>query len=181
MRIAFTTLAVAAGLALSGCNVVLPLADGSERAAKAGTGATAITLGQRQQGEITSASGLNYADGSRHQLYAITLDAGQPVALRLEGALAGSLSVFSGDRLVAITSAGGREEGATRLAFRAADAGRYLVTVSGRGPRAYGPYTLQTEALVPYDGKPLVGEGEIIDWLTTARQDYTLRAERAGL
>lgn len=180
MRIASTALAFAAGLALSGCNLVLPSADGRERAADTGGDATAITLGQKQPGEITTASGLNYVDGSRHQLYALTLDAGQPVALRLEGALAGTLSVFSGDALVASTAAGGGE-GPTRLAFRAAGAGRYLVAVSGRGARAYGPYTLQAEALVPYDGKPLVGEGEIVDWLTTPRQDYTLQVARAGM
>lgn len=103
------------------------------------------------------------------------------MALRLEGALAGTLSVFSGNALVATTAAAGSSEGPARLAFRAQDAGRYLVAVSGRGARAYGPYTLQAEALVPYDGTPLVGEGEIVDWLTTPRQDYTLQVERAGL
>ncbi|WP_101927292.1 MULTISPECIES: ABC transporter substrate-binding protein [Luteimonas] len=86
--------------------------------------------------------------------------------------------MFQGTTLVAATTPEAEE---TTLAFRAATAGDYTVAVSGDSAAAYGPYTLQAQALAAYDGQALVAGSDVVDWLTRARQDYTLQADKAGL
>lgn len=177
MRVATLGLAVSAGLLLSGCGLNVPGVGGSEGATSAprtDAAATKLTLDNEVSGEITSSSGINYSDGSRYQRFSLALTEGQAVSLSLEGALPGVVAVFNGDQLIA------RGEGAG-LAFRATSAGDYLVAVSGSGPEAFGPFRLGAKTIVAYDGKPLVGEGEIMDWLTGSAKDYTLQVERAGL
>ena len=177
MRVAAITLAVSAGLLLSGCG---PGGSGAEEdagaatVAKAEPGATALAIDGDVAGEITSSSGLNYSDGSRYQRFSLPLTEGQAVSLTLEGPLTGTLAVFNGDQMIA------NGEG-PNLAFRATTAGDYLVAVSGRGASAYGPFRLGAKTIAAYDGSPLAGEGEVMDWLTGRAQDYTLQVDRAGL
>ena len=130
-------------------------------------------------GEITSATPLNYSDGSRSQLFSLQLAAGQAVALQLEGPLKGSLSVFHGDTLVARTDCDC--EDVTRLSLRADKAGQYLVAVSGADARAYGPFQLRSSPIVAYDGKPLAAGQRITDWLRGEQQAYTLQVDKAAL
>lgn len=177
MRVAAMSLAVSAGWLLSGCGLNVPgTGGGSGDAATARTdaGATALALDGEVAGEITSSSGINYSDGSRYQRFSLPLTEGQAVSLSLQGALPGTLAVFDGDQLVARGDGPG-------LAFRATSAGEYLVAVSGRGAEAFGPFRLGAKTIAAYDGKPLVGEGEIMDWLTGSAKDYTLQVERPGL
>ncbi|MBD8695383.1 ABC transporter substrate-binding protein [Stenotrophomonas sp. CFBP 13718] len=172
MRIATTLLAAGLALALSGCGLKQAGADGA-KAASLGFGKTAV-------GEITSASPLSFSDGSRYQLYAIELKDKQAVSLKLSGALSGALSVFREDGTL-VTRGEASEEGPVEVTFRADGAGRYRVAVNGDGASAYGPYRLQAAEVVPYDGKPLVGSGQIVDLLASDRQEYTLQVEKAGL
>ncbi|MCD9007363.1 ABC transporter substrate-binding protein [Luteimonas sp. XNQY3] len=177
MRVAAMSLAVSAGLLLSGCGVNVSgsgAGSGDATTAKADAGTTALAIDGEVAGEITSSSSLNYSDGSRYQRFSLPLTEGQAVSLSLEGALPGTLAVFKGDALIA------RGEG-PGLAFRAKSAGDYLVTVSGRNAEAFGPFRLGATSIAAYDGKPLAGEGEVMDWLTGRAQDYTLQVERAGL
>ncbi|MGO3127016.1 MAG: ABC transporter substrate-binding protein [Luteimonas sp.] len=177
MRVATLGLAVSAGLLLSGCGLNVSETgggDGAATTAKTDAGTTALALDGEVAGEITSSSGINYSDGSRYQRFSVSLTEGQAVSLTLEGALAGTLAVFNGNQLIA------RGEG-PGLAFRAKSAGEYLVAVSGRGAEAFGPFRLGAKTIAAYDGKPLAGEGEIMDWLTGSAQDYTLQVERPGL
>ncbi|MDR6990528.1 ABC transporter substrate-binding protein [Luteimonas sp. 3794] len=177
MRIAALSLAVSAGLLVSGCGFNVSGSGDGDRAATTGqrepdTGALAID--GEVAGEITSSSGVNYSDGSRYQRFSLPLAEDQAVSLSLEGPLAGTLAVFDGDQLIARGDGPG-------LAFRAKAAGDYVVAVNGRGADAYGPFRLAANAIEAYDGKPLVGEGEIVDWLTGSAKDYTLQVERPGL
>lgn len=172
MRIATTLLAAGLALALSGCGLKQAGADGA-KAASLGFDKTAV-------GEITSASPLSFSDGSRYQLYAIELKDKQAVSLKLSGALSGALSVFREDGTL-VTRGEASEEGPVEVTFRADGAGRYRVAVNGDGASAYGPYRLQAAEVVPYDGKPLVGSGQIVDLLASDRQEYTLQVEKAGL
>jgi len=172
MRIATTLLAAGLALALSGCGLKQAGADGA-KAASLGFDKTAV-------GEITSASPLSFSDGSRYQLYAIELKDKQAVSLKLSGALSGALSVFRDDGTL-VTRGEASEEGPVEVTFRADGAGRYRVAVNGDGASAYGPYRLQAAEVVPYDGKPLVGSGQIVDLLASDRQEYTLQVEKAGL
>lgn len=172
MRIATTLLAAGLALALSGCGLKQAGADGA-KAASLGFDKTAV-------GEITSASPLSFSDGSRYQLYAMELKDKQAVSLKLSGALSGALSVFREDGTL-VTRGEASEEGPVEVTFRADGAGRYRVAVNGDGASAYGPYRLQAAEVVPYDGKPLVGSGQIVDLLASDRQEYTLQVEKAGL
>jgi len=177
MRVAAITVAVSAGLLLSGCGFNVSGDGGKAEAAttaRADAGTTALKIDGEVAGEITSSSGVNYSDGSRYQKFSLPLTEGQAVSLTLEGPLTGTLAVFNGDQMI------GRGEG-PGLSFRATTAGDYLVVVSGRGAEAYGPFRLGAKVIAAYDGKPLAGEGEVMDWLTGSAQDYTLQVERAGL
>lgn len=179
MRVTAMSLAVSAGLLLSGCGLNVPGigggdGDGAATTARTDAGTTALAIDGEVTGEITSSSGVNYSDGSRYQRFSLPLTEGQAVSLSLEGALSGTLAVFKDDQMIA------HGEG-PNLPFRATSAGDYLVAVSGRGAEAFGPFRLGAKTIEAYDGKPLVGEGEVTDWLTGTAKDYTLQVERPGL
>ena len=133
------------------------------------------------RGEITSATPVNYSDGSRSQLFALQLSANQAVSLKIEGALNGVISVFHQDMLVTRTTPCECANGSTQVGFRADKAGQYLVAVSGANARAFGPFRLSATPIQTYDGKPLKGEAHITDWLINGGRNYTLQVDTAGL
>ena len=94
------------------------------------------------RGEITSATTINYSDGSRSQLFSLQMSANQAVSLKLEGALNGVISVFRQDMLVSRSQSCDCSNGTAQLGFRADKAGQYLVAVSGADARAFGPFRL---------------------------------------
>ncbi len=141
--------------------------------------ARSLALNGEANGEITSASPINYSDGTRSQLFSLQLNAGQAVALKLDGPLDGSLSVFLRDSLVSRTESG--ENGNTTLSMRADKAGQYVVAVSGSNARAFGPYQLSAAPIATYDGKPLTAGRRITDWLQGQDKSFTLQVEQAGL
>lgn len=173
MRLAAITLAVATVLVAGGCNRIGGGADAGK--------AASLDFDKPVSGEITSRSGINYNDGSHHQLYQIKLEDKQLVGLKLTGSLSGSIAVFNDGSLVASSNTGYEREGDVSLAFRANGGGTYQVAVNANGSTDYGPYRLRAEKLVPYDGKPLAGSGEIVDILAGGPQDYTLQVDKAGL
>lgn len=173
MRLAALTLAVATVLVASGCNRIGGGADAGKTAS--------LDFDKPVSGEITSRSGINFNDGSHHQLYQITLEDKQLVGLKLTGSLSGSITVFSNGSLVASSNAGYGREGDVSVAFRANGAGTYQVAINANDSTDYGPYRLRAEKLVPHDGKPMVGGGEIVDMLASDRQQYTLQVDKAGL
>lgn len=146
-------LAISTGMALA-------LASHAAQAARP----LSLAIGQQVRGEITSADTLNLSDGSRSELYAIELDAGQAVAFEVSGALSARLSLLHEDMLLARSS-----EDASSLSVRAPSRGRYLLAVSGRDANAYGPYTLEGKALQVYSGGPVVVGQAIHDWADSAR------------
>lgn len=150
--------------------------------AAASPGATAanpspLALGQQVRGEITSADLLNWRDGSRSELYAITLAADEGVRLEVAGALRAQLSVFHDGQLVQ-ASADSRDEAS--LVLRASRAGRYVVAVSGADASAYGPFTLAATALRTYTGGELSPGDSISDWASEPRR-IPLRIAREGV
>lgn len=79
MRLAAITLAVATVLVAGGCNRI----GGGAEAGKAAS----LDFDKPVSGEITSRSGINFNDGSHHQLYQIKLEDKDLVGLKLTGAL----------------------------------------------------------------------------------------------
>ncbi|HDS1126035.1 TPA: ABC transporter substrate-binding protein [Stenotrophomonas maltophilia] len=173
MRLAALTLAVAAALVAGGCNRIGAGMDAGK--------AASLEFDKPVSGEITTRSGINFNDGSHHQLYQIKLDDKDLVGLKLTGRLSGSIAVFNNGSLVSTSTTVYEREGDVSLAFRANGGGTYQVAVNADGPSAFGPYRLRAEKLKPYDGKPLVGSGEIVDMLDGDAQDYTLQVEKEGL
>lgn len=169
--------------------VALPLALVLSACQKPGSSnAASLVVGDSTRGEITSSSPLNYNDGTRHQSYNISVKNGEAVALELDGALNGTLSVFDGQNLIAGNNrSGGVYDGEgdaspqNSVAFKAAKDGTYLVAVNSLDPSSFGPYTLRASSITPYDGKPLGPDSEAIDWLINAEQEYTLKAAKAGI
>ncbi|WP_369040489.1 ABC transporter substrate-binding protein [Stenotrophomonas maltophilia] len=173
MRIAALTLAVATVLAVGGCNRMGGSADSGK--------APSLEFDKPVSGEITSRSGINFNDGSHHQLYQIKLEDKALVGIKLTGALSGSVAVFNDGSLVASSSAGDERSEDVALAFRSTGAGIYQIAVNANGPAAFGPYRLRVEELVPYNGMPITSGGEILDLLASRSQDYTLQVDKAGL
>lgn len=173
MRLAALTLAVAAVLVAGGCNRIGAGMDAGK--------AASLEFDKPVSGEITTRSGINFNDGSHHQLYQIKLDDNDLVGLKLTGRLSGSIAVFNNGSLVSTSNTVYEREGDVSVAFRANGGGTYQVAVNADGPSAFGPYRLRAEKLEPYDGKPLVGGGEIVDMLGGDSQDYILQVEKEGL
>ncbi|MET3009398.1 ABC transporter substrate-binding protein [Stenotrophomonas koreensis] len=177
IRTSTLALAVIAGLTLSGCDK-LPI-PGLKQIA--GATANTLPLDKEVRGELTSSSGLNYNDGSRHQVYTLNLEANQAVELQLGGALNGGLAVFKGPLLVASTQASEYGSSGNSLAFRSTEAGAYTVAVNGSQASAYGPYQLTAKPIAAYDGKPLSPGEHAIDWLINERQEYQFTIATAGV
>lgn len=173
MRLAALTLTVAAVLVAGGCNRIGAGMDAGK--------AAPLEFDKPVSGEITTRSGINFNDGSHHQLYQLKLDDNDLVGLKLTGRLSGSIAVFNNGSLVSTSNTVYEREGDVSVAFRANGGGTYQVAVNADGPSAFGPYRLRAEKLKPYDGKPLVGGGEIVDMLGGDSQDYTLQVEKEGL
>ena len=174
MRKSAMTLAVMTVLAAAGCAKL-----GGEKAVD-------LKFDKQITGEITSTSGTNYNDGSHRSLYQIKLDEKQAVNLQLKGALSGHLAAFHNGVLVAASSESSSDESSSdasgaHLAFRANAAGVYLVAVSGRDAKSFGPYRLEAHEIQPYDGKPLTAGKDIIDWQVSKSQDYVFEVDKRGL
>ena len=125
-----------------------------------------LAVGQQVRGEITSADQLNWRDGSRSELYAISMAADQGVRFAVEGPLRAQLTLFRDGELVQ-ASADGRDEAS--LAVRATQAGRYVLAVSGSDASAYGPFTLSASAMQVYAGGALTAGASITDWAQAPR------------
>ncbi len=161
--------------------LALAIAAGLNSPVHAAPAARPLASNGEVAGEITSATALNYSDGSRSQLFSLQLAAGQAVSLKLEGPLKGSLAVFHRDLLVGRSGAGCDCTDGAQLSVRADKAGQYLVAVSGADANAYGPFQLTATPITAYDGKPLTAGKRITDWLVDSRQTYTLQVDKPGL
>lgn len=183
LRPACLTLALAALLPLAGCDrLTTPSPSGT-------TAPTPLAVTATVQGELTSASDVNFNDGSRFQRFELALKADQAVELALSGPLEGRMGVFQDRQLISQTGAsapgfsdGGPGPGTTRyLAFRAPADGTYSVAVSGQTANDFGPFTLASRPIEPYNGAPLAPGNDAVDWLVAERQEYTVSIDKAGL
>ena len=161
--------------------LTLAIAAGLNSPVHAAPAARPLASNGETSGEITSATALNYSDGSRSQLFSLQLAAGQAVSLKLEGPLNGTLAVFHRDQLVGRTGSNCNCSDNGQLSVRADKAGQYLVAVSGADASAFGPFHLTATPIVAYDGKPLAAGKRITDWLANARQEYVLQVDKPGL
>jgi len=171
MRTTALALGLATVLCAAGCNRIGPPGP-------SGT-VPVLQFDKPVSGEITSRSGVNFNDGSHHQLYQITLQDKQRVGITMTGALSGAMTIFHDGKVIA-RSHTGYEGGNAAVAFRAAGAGTYQIAVNAFGPESYGLFRLRAEVLAPHDGKPIINTGRIADLLLDPSQTYTLQVDTAG-
>lgn len=145
--------------------------------ATAATPTSPLAVGQPVRGEITSADAMNWRDGSRSELYAISLAADEGVRFEVTGPLDAQLSLFRDGELVQASAEGADD---ASLAVRAPRAGRYVLAVSGRDASAYGPYTLSATAMQVYAGGELAPGATITDWAQSPRT-IPLRITEPGM
>ncbi len=141
-----------------------------------------VSLGERQRGEITSASELNGKDGSRFERYRISLAQDALVELELGGALKGTLSLYDvSGQLLATSPGDATTEMPTRLRQRIAEEGEYTLVVSGHDARSYGPFRIDSREMQAQDSGLLTVPSAIIGWMHNAANTYELEIEEAGL
>lgn len=144
----------------------------------------ALSIGSSIDGEITSASQLNYKDGSRSVTYSFIAQSGSFIRFEVSGPLCSDISIFRNNRSLAATegssdcSDGGNS---TSLSFQADADGQHVVAVSGRHGSAYGPFTLTSTRVEPYTGGALVPGSEITDILGSSPNTYSLQIAEAGM
>ncbi|UXZ53376.1 hypothetical protein LOS15_11060 [Halomonas sp. 7T] len=132
-----------------------------------------LTLGERANGEITSASELNGKDGSRFLRYAINLEEGALVEFSLRGALQGVVALYD-DQLALLGSA-------PTLRQPIKEGGEYIVVVSGADEHSYGPFSINSRAIELSDSDTLTIDTPIDSWLEGASRELTLTVEEAGM
>ena len=136
-----------------------------------------LAIGQQVRGEITSASPINVSDGTRSQQYLLELAADQAVRFEVSGALDATVSVLRDGELVARS---GERGNGNVLTVRAPSKGRYLVAVSGKDARSFGPFALNSTPIQAYSGGPLQ-PGQSINDVTDSARDLVLQIDEAGL
>ncbi|GAB2589050.1 hypothetical protein [Nitrincola alkalisediminis] len=185
--LALATLAVTA--VLVGCKdnqtptvVEVPSADESLPAQS-----ETFQIGERASGEITSQSPVNLKDGTRYQVFELKvsssdLEDGNLLEITQRGALNGTLSLFSGNSLLATSN---DAERFSKLRSIVQGESVLQVVVHGRDINSFGPFTLSSGVLKvaltldtsKLNSLPLAENG----WLDQEPQLVRFQVEKAGL
>lgn len=143
-----------------------------------------LVLGERQRGEITTASELNGKDGSRFERYLLPLERGTLLELELDGPLQGALALYDAHQQLLV--AGPAQDShvapaATSLRRRIDESGDYLVVISGQDVHSYGPYTLASRQMTLTTSDTLAMPSQADGWLQEGGDTYTVTIEESGL
>ncbi len=105
----------------------------------------AISPGDEVSGELTESDGQNFKDGSRLDMYALAVSAGEKVTLRVDSAdFVPVISVFDGGGALVAFNDFGDDMGGVSTSFLADAGGRYVVVVSGWSDFDLGTYVLSS-------------------------------------
>ncbi len=145
-----------------------------------------LVLGERQRGEITTASELNGKDGSRFERYLLPLEQGTLLELELDGPLQGTLALYDAHQRLLAGGTGQAHDShaapaATSLRRRIDEGGDYLVVISGQDLHSYGPYTLASRQMALTASDTLAMPSQADGWLQEADDTYTVTIEESGL
>ncbi|MCE8033878.1 hypothetical protein EKK97_20060 [Billgrantia tianxiuensis] len=143
-----------------------------------------LQLGERQRGEITSASELNGKDGSRFDRFLLPLEEGTLIEIELGGPLQGTLALYDAEQQLLASSSNVAYYDAPAAASlrRRIDAdGDYLLVVSGHDLHSYGPFTLTSREMELITSDTLEMPSRADGWLQDGSDDYTLTIEESGL
>lgn len=144
-----------------------------------------LKVGENVAGEITTASHLNYSDGSRSQAFTFDLKRGQAVRIEAKAGYCGRLTLFDAglNEVVREATCGSETEQhqVTRLTMVATEAQRYTVAFGGHGSAEYGPFVLSLRAVELRGSSSEVNPGDEIDGvLVNEVEAHSLRITQAG-
>ncbi|MGQ4879162.1 hypothetical protein ACOJCM_11415 [Billgrantia sp. LNSP4103-1] len=143
-----------------------------------------LTLGERQRGEITSASELNGKDGSRFERFILPLEEEALVEIELSGPLQGTLSLYDADEHLLASSANPAyydAPAAASLRRRIDESGDYLLVVSGHDMHSYGPFTLTSREMELTTSDTLEIPSRADGWLQDDGDTFSVTIEESGL
>ncbi len=104
-----------------------------------------LEAGTEFSGELTSDDGQNFKDGSRLDMYALTVQAGESITLRVVSSdFEPVLSVFGPEGSLVAYNDYGESFGDVSTGFTAGTAGRHVVVVSGWSDLDVGEYVLSS-------------------------------------
>lgn len=162
-----------------------PIIEAAEAETEAdSTSLPALQLGERQRGEITSASELNGKDGSRFERFTLALEEETLVEIELGGPLQGSLSLYDADEQLLASSANPDyydAPAAASLRRRIDESGDYMVVVSGLDMHSYGPFTLTSREMEITTSDTLEMPSRVDGWMQDDGDTYGLTIEESGL
>ncbi|WP_306169399.1 hypothetical protein [Halomonas sp. MMSF_3323] len=134
-----------------------------------------VALGEAIEGELTSQSGINLKDGSRHDRRWVCGEAESGVLYRLDSPFAASLSVYSEDGKWQ-GGASSTQEAPASLLLSSAE-GCSLVVVSSDDMAGFGPYSLKpTEAQA---SETLGDDQDVVGALGGEAASYSFSLEQA--
>lgn len=176
-------------LALAGCDAQ---PGGDTPSADAPEPARALAAGAPVRGELTTQSAMNMNDGSRYEVFDLSLSPETPVRITLDSAFRGVLALYRDGVLVESGSPGGccsQERRPATLVHKADGQGVYELAVSGVDHDGYGPFRLEAVTLEAVNSGPLPSGGEITGWLgrgTPVRGEhrsnvYDIEIQEAGI
>ncbi len=162
-------------------------ADPIIETAEAETGTASLPtlqLGERQRGEITSASELNGKDGSRFERFILPLEEEALIEIELSGPLQGTLSLYDTDEQLLASSADPNyydAPAAASLRRRIDESGDYMLVVSGLDMHSYGPFTLDSREMELTTSDTLEMPSRADGWLQDDGDTYSMTIEESGL
>lgn len=167
--------------------VVLPLAgfaillSGCNQPSSSGSAPPVTEMPALLSGELTSQSGVNLNDGSRHERFALRLKADTLYRVVSSGALqeprllvlAEDNSLVTGPRPI-------------QLYVQPDQDGIYQLAISGQGPTDFGPFRVEVSTAETTNGGELTPGADILGRLASASgvgngNNYTLKVEDKGL
>lgn len=105
----------------------------------------ALTAGEEMSGQLTTDDGQNFKDGSRLDMYGLTVQQGQTVTLRVVSPdFEPVLSVFDPTGALVAYNDFGESFGDVSTSFIAGSSGQHVVVVSGWSDYDLGDYVLST-------------------------------------
>ncbi|MBW6390263.1 hypothetical protein [Billgrantia antri] len=155
-----------------------------EEAAAETAASPALTVGERQRGEITSTSELNGKDGSRFQRFTLSLEEGALIEIELDGPLQGTLSLYDGEENLLASSADPAyydPSAAASLRRRIDQSGDYMLVVSGYDKHSYGPFTVTSREMELTTSDTLEMPSHADGWLQGDGDTFDVTIDESGL
>ena len=143
-----------------------------------------LTIDGTVNGEITSASRLNFNDGSRSAAFDIRLAKDDMVGFAASGPLCATLTLLHENLVVAgpvQRSCGDIDAPAVELVLRAPSASTYQIVVSGQSGQSFGPFQLAAKRITGFQGDTLKPGDSIEDWRVDQDRRFHLDIAEEGL